>query len=92
VLVSSSLAANLRTIAVVAAAGRGSPDALAGPLGMPAWKIRRAQGWAKRWHPDSLATAVAAVATADADIKGAGDDAAYAAERAVLAVAGCVDR
>ena len=32
VLVSSSLAANLRTIAVVASAGRGSPDSLAGVL------------------------------------------------------------
>lgn len=92
VLVSSSLAANLRTIAVVAAAGRGSPDALAGPLGMPAWKIRRAQGWVRRWRPEALADAVTAVAAADADIKGAGDDAAYAAERAVLAVASCAAR
>jgi DNA polymerase-3 subunit delta len=87
ILVSSSLAANLRTIAIVAAAGRGSPDSLAGPLGMPPWKIRRAQGWVKRWRPEAVATAVRAVAIADADLKGAGDDAAYAVERAVLAVA-----
>jgi DNA polymerase III subunit delta len=87
ILVSSSLAANLRTIAIVAAAGRGSPDALAGPLGMPPWKIRRAQGWVRRWRPEAVATAVRAVAVADADLKGAGDDAAYAVERAVLAVA-----
>src|SRR5205085_4932361 len=40
VLVSAALAANLRTIALVGSAGRGSPDSLAGPLGMPAWKIR----------------------------------------------------
>ena len=86
ILVSSSLAANLRTIAIVGAAGRGSPDSLAGPLGMPPWKIRRAQGWLKRWRPDAVAVAVRAVATADADLKGAGDDAAYAVERAVLAV------
>jgi DNA polymerase-3 subunit delta len=92
VLVSSSLAANLRTIALVGAAGRGSPDALAGRLGLPAWKIRRTQGWLKRWEPGSLAAAVTAVATADADIKGAGDDAAYAAERAVIAVAGHANR
>lgn len=89
VLVSSSLAANLRTIAAVASAGRGSPDALAGSLGMPAWKIRRAQGWARRWRPDTLRRAVLAVAEADAHIKGAADDAAYAAERAVVAVAEC---
>ena len=87
VLISAALAANLRTIALVGAAGRGSPDALAGPLGMPAWKIRRAQTWLKRWKPDALAGAVQAVADADAGIKGAGDDAAFAAERAVIAVA-----
>lgn len=87
VLVSAALAANLRTIALVAAAGRGSPDALAGALGMPPWKIRRAQGWVRRWRPEALARAVHAVAAADAGIKGAADDPAYAAESAVLAVA-----
>jgi DNA polymerase-3 subunit delta len=87
ILVSSSLAANLRLIAQVAAAGQGSPDAVAGRLGMPAWKVRRAQVWLRRWRPDSLATAVQAVAVADADLKGAADDAAYAVERAVLVVA-----
>ena len=92
VLVSSSLAANLRTIAVVASAGRGSPDALAGVLGMPAWKIRKAQGWARRWQPSALVDAVQAVAAADADIKGGADDAAYAAERAVIRVAECASR
>jgi DNA polymerase-3 subunit delta len=89
VLISAALASNLRTLGVVASAGRGSPDALAGQLGMPAWKIRRAQGWLKRWRPESLAAAVQAVATADAGVKGAGDDAEYAAERAVITVAEC---
>lgn len=92
VLVSAALAANLRTIALVGGAGRGSPDALAGPLGMPPWKIRRAQGWLKRWKPDALAEAVQAVAAADADIKGEGADAAFAAESAVITVAGCATR
>ena len=92
VLISAALASNLRTLAAVGSAGRGSPDALAGQLGMPAWKIRRAQGWVKRWRPEALATAVQAVADADAGIKGAGDDAAYAAERAVITVAGCATR
>ena len=89
VLISAALASNLRTLGVVASAGRGSPDALAGQLGMPAWKIRRAQGWLKRWRPEALSAAVAAVALADAGIKGEGADAAYAAERAVITVAGC---
>jgi DNA polymerase-3 subunit delta len=92
VLISAALASNLRTLGVVASAGRGSPDALAGQLGMPAWKIRRAQGWLKRWRPEALATAVSAVAAADAGIKGEGADAAYAAERAVITVAGCASR
>jgi DNA polymerase-3 subunit delta len=87
ILVSSSLAANLRLIVTVGAAGQGSPDSLAGPLRMPAWKIRRAQGWLRRWRPDAVAVAVHAVATADADLKGAADDPAYAVERAVIAVA-----
>jgi len=92
VLVSAALASNLRTIAAVGAAGRGSPDALAGPLGMPAWKIRRAQGWLKRWKPEALSEAVRAVALADADIKGEGADAAFAAESAVMTVAQCAAR
>jgi len=92
VLISAALASNLRTLAAVASAGRGSPDALASQLSMPAWKIRRAQGWVKRWRPESLAEAVQAVATADANIKGEGADAAYAAERAVITVAGCATR
>jgi DNA polymerase-3 subunit delta len=54
---------------------------------MPAWKVRRAQGWLRRWRPEALGDAVRAVALADADLKGAADDAAYAVERAVLAVA-----
>lgn len=87
ILVSSSLAANLRLIAQVAAAGHGSPEAVAGRLGLPVWKVRRAQDWLRHWRPDALARAVRAVAVADADLKGAGDDAAYAVERAVLIVA-----
>ncbi|HVV74721.1 MAG TPA: DNA polymerase III subunit delta [Mycobacteriales bacterium] len=87
ILVSSSLAANLRLIVQVAAAGHGSPESVAGRLGMPAWKVRRAQDWLRRWRPDALARAVRAVAVADADLKGAADDAAYAVERAVLIVA-----
>jgi DNA polymerase-3 subunit delta len=92
ILVSSSLAANLRLIVTVGAAGPGSPDALAARLRMPAWKVRRAQTWLRRWRPDGVADAIRAVAVADADLKGAGDDPAYAVERAVLAVAAAAAR
>jgi DNA polymerase-3 subunit delta len=91
VLVSSSLAANLRLIAQVGGAGAGSPDAVAARLKMPAWKVRRAQGWLRRWRPEALGEAVRAVAQADADLKGAADDAAYAVERAVHVVAAAVN-
>jgi DNA polymerase-3 subunit delta len=91
VLVSSSLAANLRLIAQVAGAGPGSPDAVAAKLKMPAWKVRRAQGWQRRWKPEALGEAVRAVAQADADLKGAADDPAYAVERAVHIVAAAVN-
>jgi DNA polymerase III subunit delta len=91
VLVSSSLAANLRLIAQVGGAGAGSTDAVAAKLRMPAWKVRRAQGWLRRWRPEALGDAVRAVAQADADLKGAADDGAYAVERAVHLVAAAVN-
>lgn len=91
ILVSSSLAANLRLIAQVGGAGPGSADAVAAKLKMPPWKVRRAQGWLRRWRPEALGEAVRAVAQADADLKGAADDAAYAVERAVHIVAAAVN-
>ncbi len=86
VLVTSALAGNLRTIAKVAGAGRGSPAALTKQLGMPSWKIEKAQRQARAWQPAGIAKAISAVATADAEVKGAGTDPAYALERAVLAI------
>ncbi len=87
VLISAALAANLRLIGLVAGSDRRSPEALAGPLRQPPWKIRRALGWVRRWRPEALAAAMTAVAAADAEVKGGGDDAEYAVERAVLTVA-----
>ena len=92
VLVTSALAGNVRAIAKVAAAGRGSPAALAKQLGMPAWKIERTQRQARGWRPEGIAAALVAVADADGAVKGGGADAGYALERAVLAVAGARDR
>ena len=86
VLVTSALAANVRAIAKVAGAGRHNTFALAKSLGMPPWKVERAQRWARDWHPDELAAALQAVARADEAVKGAGADPAYALEKVVLAV------
>jgi DNA polymerase-3 subunit delta len=86
VLVADALADAVRTLAKVGAAGRGDPNRLAGSLGMPPWKIRKAQGQVRAWRPAGLATAIAATARVNADVKGAAADPAYALERAVLAV------
>lgn len=87
VLVTSSLAANLRLIARVAGEGRGSPARIAKSLGAPVWKVERALRWTRGWTPTGLATAVRAVAAADGEVKGAAVDAAYAVERVVRTVA-----
>ncbi|WP_219420133.1 DNA polymerase III subunit delta [Pseudonocardia nigra] len=86
VLVADALADALRTLAKVGSAGRGDPNRLAGPLGMPPWKIRKAQQQVRYWHPEALAEAFAAAAQVNADVKGAAADADYALERAVLRI------
>lgn len=88
VLVTSALAANVRAIGKVAGAGRRSSFALAKSLGMPPWKVERAQRWSRDWRPEELAAALFAVAEADEQVKGAGVDSAYALEKAVLTVSG----
>jgi DNA polymerase-3 subunit delta len=87
VLVADALADAVRTVARVGAAGRGDPYRLAGQLGMPPWKVRKAQAQVRGWRPDGLATALAVVAEVNADVKGAAADPGYALERAVLKVA-----
>lgn len=84
VLVADALADGVRTLAKVGSAGRGDPNRLAGPLGMPPWKIRKAQSQVRGWRPEALAVAVAVAAEANADVKGAAPDPGYALERAVL--------
>lgn len=86
VLVADALADAVRTIAKVGAAGRGDPFRLAGALGMPPWKVRRAQAQARGWRPAGIALAMAAVAEVNADVKGVAADPNYALERAVLRV------
>ncbi len=56
--------------------------------GVPPWKVRVIREQARGWDERGLATAIRAVATADADVKGQGSDAAYALERMVLTICG----
>ncbi|MEV4600589.1 DNA polymerase III subunit delta [Amycolatopsis sp. NPDC049253] len=86
VLVADALADAVRTIARVSAAGRGNPNQMAGELGMPPWKIRKAQGQSRGWGQDGLATAMRVVARLNAEVKGVAADADYALERAVVEV------
>jgi DNA polymerase III delta subunit len=88
VLVTSALAQGVRNLAKLGSAPRGlRPADLARELGMPPWKVDRVRQQLRGWTGDGIARAVHAVAEADAAIKGGGDDAAYALEKAVVAVA-----
>ncbi len=86
VLIADALADAVRTLARVGAAGRGDPNRLAGSLGMPPWKIRKAQQQVRHWSPAMLAAAFAVAAEVNADVKGAAADVDYALERAVLRI------
>ncbi|WP_309115068.1 DNA polymerase III subunit delta [Saccharothrix sp.] len=86
VLVADALADAVRTIARVSAVGRGDPFKLAGELGMPPWKVKKAQGQARGWDGAGLAAAMSVVADLNADVKGVAADSGYALERAVLKI------
>ncbi len=89
VLVTSALAQALRSIGRVASAPRGARGAdLARDLGMPPWKVDVVRRQVKGWNADGLAEAIAAVADADAAVKGAygAGDPGYALEKVVVTI------
>lgn len=83
VLITSALATGVRQIGKVAAAGRNTQD-----LGMPPWKVDKIRRQTRGWTPDGLTVALRAVATADAAVKGAAADPAYALEKCLVTIAG----
>ena len=85
--IADAIADGVRTVARVAAAGRGNPYSLANTLGMPAWKIQRAQERSRGWTQEALVDAMRAAADCNAAVKGGAEDRGYALEQAVLAVA-----
>jgi DNA polymerase-3 subunit delta len=85
--IADALADGVRTVARVVSAGRGSAYQLASSLGMPAWKIERAQRQGRGWNPEGLVDAMSAAADCNAAVKGGSDDRGYALERAIAAVA-----
>lgn len=87
VLLADALGEAVRTIARVGAAGRGDPNRLAPQLGLPPWKVRKAQGQARAWGAAALVEAMGVVAALNADVKGGAADPEFALEAAVRTVA-----
>ncbi|WP_433680102.1 DNA polymerase III subunit delta [Nocardia sp. CA-119907] len=86
VLLADALADSVHTIARVGSAGRGDPFKLAQQLGMPPWKVKKAQAQARGWNQASIGTALQVVATLNADVKGGAADASYALEHALTQI------
>ncbi|WP_395311972.1 DNA polymerase III subunit delta [Mycobacterium sp. AMU20-3851] len=86
VVLADALAEAVHTIARVGPV-QGDPYRLAGELGMPPWRIQKAQKQSRRWSKDRVAEALRVVAALNADVKGAAADADYALESAVRKVA-----
>lgn len=88
VLITSALASGIRGLGKLITAGTGLREAdLAREVGVPPWKLKSMRSQARGWDQAGLATALKAIAVADAEVKGAADDASFALERAVLKVA-----
>jgi DNA polymerase-3 subunit delta len=83
VVIADALADGVRSVARLTAAGRGNPYELAQQLGMPPWKVKRAQGQARGWTEPGLRRALGVVADLNADVKGVAADPGYALERAI---------
>jgi DNA polymerase-3 subunit delta len=86
VVIADALADGVRTIARVASAGRGSEYQLASRLGMPPWKVKRAQSQGRGWSEPGMRRALRVVAVLNADVKGEAASPAWALERAVRAL------
>jgi len=83
VLIADALADGVRTAARVVSVGRGDPYDLARTLGLPPWKVKRAQQQARGWKVTGLHEALQIVAEVNADVKGVAASADYALEKAV---------
>ena len=68
----------------VASSPAGSNPAAGSGVNIPSWKIDQLRRQVRGWTPHTIAAALAEVARADASIKGAGTDPAYALERAIV--------
>ena len=87
VLVADALADGIRSVARVSSAGRANPYSLASSLGMPPWKVKRAQSQSRGWTEPGLTAAMRVVADLNADVKGVAADPGYALEAAIRDIA-----
>lgn len=87
VLLADALADAVHTVARVGSARGGNEFQMASELGMPPWKVKKAQAQSRGWGPESIGEALGVVAQLNADVKGAAADADYAVEFAVRRVA-----
>jgi len=87
VLVTSAFAGGARGLARMISSPRGMRDNdLARAVGVPPWKLRTLREQSRGWSDAGITSAIRAVASADADIKGAATDASYTLERLVLTI------
>ncbi|PKQ30715.1 MAG: DNA polymerase III subunit delta [Actinobacteria bacterium HGW-Actinobacteria-2] len=88
VLITSALANNLRGLGKYfdARDARLRDADLARAVGVPPWKLKDLARLSREWTPSAVASAIQAVAVADAQIKGAGSDPGFALEQVVLAI------
>ncbi len=84
--IADALADGVRTVARVASAGRGNAYQMASELGLPPWKVERAQRQSRGWTPTGLAVAMQHAAALNRAVKGGAEDREYALEHAVIAM------
>ena len=88
VVIADALAEGVRTVARVASAGRADNEYhLANRLGMPPWKVKRAQSQSRGWTEAGMRRALQVVAGLNADVKGEATNPSFALERAVQRLA-----
>jgi DNA polymerase III subunit delta len=80
------LAAQLRQLVKVEAAGRGRSADIARQVGLAPWQVEKAWRVLGGWDSEGLGRSIQAVAAADFEVKGGGRDPHYAVERAVLTI------
>jgi DNA polymerase III subunit delta len=86
VLINSALAQGIRLAGRVGAAPRQPAATLAADLGAPPWRIDKVRQQLRGWTAAGIAQALAAVAEADAQVKGEGANPGYALEVAIRAI------